>query len=359
MELKSLYLRNFRNYKEATFTFAPGINAIIGKNGEGKTNLLEAIYFLITGKSFRLTTLAPLISFGASFFYLEAHFVKDGIDGCLKITCDGKERRIIHNATPLTKLSSLFGILLGVVLTPEDQILISGPPAIRRRFLDLHIAQFSPHYLFHLSRYAKALRIRNELLRREEMASIEIWESEMASSASHIMCARVSAIEELNSAGHELGLHLSGERDDLHIDYRSKISFKEKKREEIEKEMQRCLSELRPKEIERGTTLVGPHRDDLVIHLQEKEARLFASEGQKRSCVAALRLAEWARLKKITEEVPLMCIDDVGISLDPQREKYLHKELGNLGQAFFTSPKMNLTFPGAHVIHLESALLEV
>lgn len=353
MELKSLYLRNFRNYKEAAFTFAPGVNAIIGQNGEGKTNLLEAIYFLITGKSFRTTALTPLISFGASFFYLEAHFVKDGVEACLKITCDGKERKIVHNATLLTKLSSLFGILLGVVLTPEDHVLVSGPAAIRRRFLDLHIAQFSPHYLFHLSRYAKALRFRNELLRNQEMASIEIWESEMASSASHILTARVAAIEELNRTGHELSLQLSGKRDDLRIHYRSKVAYLEKRREEMEKEMLELLHGMRKKEMERGSTLVGPHRDDLAIHLQEKEAKLFASEGQKRSCVAALRLSEWARLKKVTEEIPLMCIDDVGISLDPEREKYLHGELCNLGQAFFTSPKMNLSFQNAHVIHLK------
>ena len=355
MELLSLHLRNFRKFKEASFTFSPGVNAIVGENGEGKTNLLEAIYFLITGKSFRTTNLKALVHFGAPFFYIEAHYVKDGVDGVLKITCDGKEKKIVHNATSLQKMSDLFGILLGVVLTPEDEVLVSGSPQIRRRFLDLHIAQFSPNYLSHLSRYVKALKIRNECLRQNQMREIEVWESEMARSAAHVTFERKAAVLELNERSHLVGLHLSGSRDDLKISYTSKgFHTEESTLQEIEELYCNLMRSMRPKEVERGISLVGPHRDDLAILLQEKEARLFASEGQKRSCVASLRLSEWSRLRSVTGELPLMCIDDVGISLDPARERYLHQELGGLAQAFFTSPKHELAFPVNHVIHLKN-----
>jgi DNA replication and repair protein RecF len=349
MRLNHLYLRNFRNYKEAHFTFQPGVNAIIGENGKGKTNLLEAIYFLITGKSFRTSSLQPLIHFEASFFYLEASFEKDGVGQVLKITCDGKERTIIHNSTPLTRLSALFGILLGVILTPDDHVLVTGSPSIRRRFLDLHIAQFSPHYLFHLSRYAKALKIRNELLKRKELANIEIWEKEMALSASHVVQERRKAVVDLGQRGQKLQLKLSGDKDFLSILYQTKAKGS---REEIEKMLIDLMEKNREREVERGSSLVGPHRDDLGIFLAEKEAKIFGSEGQKRSCTAALRLSEWIRLKDLTGQIPLMCIDDVGISLDPLRERHLHEELGGLGQSFFTSPKNSHAFQNSHVINL-------
>ena len=141
MTIKQLYLRDFRNYQEANITFSPQINLIWGDNAQGKTNLLEALYLFVTGRSFRTPHLAELIRFGAQAFYLEILFEKNGIEQILKFSYDGTERKITHNATALSSLSTLIGILHGVVLSPEDRALIKGGPAIRRHFLDLLLSQ--------------------------------------------------------------------------------------------------------------------------------------------------------------------------------------------------------------------------
>lgn len=324
MQLLSLYLRNFRNYEEASLAFAPGLNYIYGENAQGKTNLLEAIHLLITGRSFRTHHLKELIRFGAKSFYLEAHFEKNGVKQVIKVTYDGEKRTIIHNATPLPSVSSLLGILHGVIVSPEDRELIKGGPAARRHFLDLQISCESPLYLYHLNRYTKAMKQRNALLKRRKPETIEIWEVQMAESASYLTTKRREVVSELSKSG-ELNLtyHTSTPKK-VDADY-----------------FVRRFAKLRPKELEYGTTLTGPHRDDLHIFIDDKEARFFASEGQTRLCVTNMRLAQWARLKSATDETPLLCIDDVGISLDAKKEQRLYERLTAYGQVFITSPQTN------------------
>ncbi|NGX55437.1 MAG: DNA replication and repair protein RecF [Chlamydiae bacterium] len=339
MKLESLHLCNFRNFKEALITFDSGINGIVGTNGQGKTNLLEAIYHLVTGRSFRTHRLSDLVAFETEGFYLEATFLKNGIEQTLKITSDGTARKIFLNATPLTTLSSLFGLLPGVILSPEDEKLINGGPQTRRRFLDLQIAQSTPLYLDHLNRYIRALRQRNHLLRHKELASIEIWESELARSGLIIAQERQKATQELQNQ--TLSSHIT-------LRYRSQAL------EYDETAYLAHFDKIREKEAKVATTLFGPHRDDLTIFFEEKEARYFASQGEQRSCSAALRLAEWTRLKELTGELPLMCIDDLGISLDKQRKEHFLEKLGSLGQVFVTSPK---EFSCDHQIILQAGQL--
>ncbi len=345
MILKALYLRNFRNYEEATFSFSSGINAICGPNAQGKTNLLEAIHVLMTGRSFRTARLTDLIRFGESSFYLEAHFLKNDVEHVLRMNCDGTQRKILLNATTLPTLSTLLGILVGVILSPEDNELVKGHPAFRRQFLDLQIAKANPLYIHHLTRYARAMKQRNHLLRNKETATIEVWEEEMATAAAYIITERKKATEELEAQGNPLQKTLSGSVDHLQLAYKSTALSATKEDTSIRSYFLAQFAKHRARELEIGSTLVGPHKDDLVLFLQGKEVRSFASEGQQRSCVAALRLAEWSRLLAQTEEKPLMCIDDVGISLDKYRESSLYEALSQLGQVFITSPKEDLPLP--------------
>jgi DNA replication and repair protein RecF len=345
MELKSLYLRNFRNYEEATVAFSPGLNVIYGENAQGKTNLLEAIHLLITGRSFRTHHMRDLIRFKAPSFYLEAHFEKNGVDQLLKLNFDGEGRTLIHNATPLPSLSSLLGILNGVIVSPEDHELVKGGPAARRQFLDLQIACESPLYLHHLSRYTRAMKQRNTLLRRKKIETIEIWEEQMAESAAYLTRKRLETVEAL-----EKEEPLKNHVDSITLSYQT-ASPVNRGAETLKAYFIKQYERYRPREVEQGSTLVGPHRDDLMIYVSGKEARLFASEGQTRSCATGLRLAQWARLKTITEETPILCVDDVGISLDANREHSLYKRLGSLGQVFITSPKSHRKLPvDAHLI---------
>ncbi len=329
--LKRLYLKDFRNYKSECFEFSPQLNAIIGKNAQGKTNLLEAIYLLMTGRSFRTSNLSDLPYFGCSSFYLEAHFEKAGIEQTLKMTYHEKERIIILNQTPIPTLSSLFGIILGVIITPEDRALIVGPPLQRRQFLNLHIARTNPFYLHHFRRYEKALKQRNTLLRQKRSHSIEVWEEQMAISGAYLIQERVREAEELEKKSHEIQKLLSFDKEELTLKYKSSLSSKE-----IFQEM---LAKTRNKDLLLGYTSIGPHKEDLSIVLDGKEARSFASEGQKRGIITALRMAEWQLLKDKTEDFPIFCIDDMGIFLDKKREEILLSLLPSLGQVFLTSPR--------------------
>ena len=318
MRIKQLLLKNFRNYEEVLIPFGPGINFITGENGRGKTNILEALYLLMTGRSFRTRYLEELIRFGAQSFYIELLFEKDGVEQSLKMHFEGKKRIVIHNQTPLTKLSSLFEILKGTLLVPDDHQLIVGNPKVRRHFLDLQIAQTHPLYLHHLSRYQKAMKQRNTLLRRKQINTLDVWEEQMVESAAYLTLLREETTQELCKLLAAPGIELS---------YLPSPSSREK------------LIKSRERDLILGSTSLGPHKDDLTILLKERSARSFASEGQKRHTVAHLRFAEWQRLHGMAREKPLLLIDDVSMSFDSKREEALLASLNKYGQVFVTSAR--------------------
>jgi DNA replication and repair protein RecF len=336
MHLRTIYLHNFRLYNEAVFDFCPGINTICGENAQGKTSLLEAIYFLITGRSFRTTHLSDLIRIGESFYYIEATFLKHGIEQRLRVSYDGKERKVIFNNTLYHATSSLLGLLQGVLVTPDDLSLIKGGPQVRRHFLDLQIAQVDPLYVHHLTRYNRAMRQRNCLLRAKDHVTLDSWEHEMANAAAYLIQQRFLTISDLQYSSRGFHKTFSAEKEDLCLTHKTTAP------EEEELALLRNyylvqFLKMRRREMELGCTLTGPHKDDFTIAIGEKETRYFASEGQQRSCVAALRFAEWERLKRLGSALPLMLIDDVGVSLDSSRREKLLGQLEHLGQVFLTA----------------------
>lgn len=336
MYLKSIYLKNFRVYAEKLFTFSPGINVIFGENAIGKTTLLEAIYYLIAGKSFRAEKSNDLIKAGADFFYIEAHFVNHGISQSLKVSYDRKERKIIYNSTKLQSATNLLGILQGVLLTPDDVELVKGSPAIRRHFFDLQIAQTDPLYVHYLTRYNLAMRQRNSLLRAKKTATIEIFEYEMAKAASYIVSQRNFLVQDLEALSAPLHETLVGKEEILNFHYKTEKTDLDLKDFYIQ-----LFKKNRAREMDFGLTLAGPHKDDLHLFLNKKEARNFASEGQKRSLVSSLRLSEWMRLKNRSESSPLMLIDDFGISLDDGRKEKFLNHLTQFNQVFITLTDLN------------------
>lgn len=341
MFLERLYLRNFRNYEEVTISFDPKVNLIQGENAQGKTNLLEAIYLLSTGKSFRATRLSELVRHGADFFYLEAQFVRDQLRESLKVYFDGQSRKMHYNNTAYPSFNNLLGLMPSVLFAPEDVSLISGSPMERRRFLNLHIAQIDPLYVHHLIRFSQAMRQRNTLLKQENEKAIEVWEEMMALSATYLVQKRSEAIQELQTPLNQHMQLLTDQKDTLQIEYQpSLFNPKQRKREMIV-----------------GATLTGPHRDDLIIKIGGKEAKLYSSEGQKRSAIASLRLSEWERLEKLSESSPILSIDDFGVHLDANRHSLFQQKLPALGQVFLTSP-FSLPLP-AHTLKIEHGSLVV
>lgn len=177
--------------------FSPGINWIMGKNAQGKTNLLEALYFLSTGRSFRTPHLKELIQEGSSYFYLEAEMEKEGVIQLLKASFDGENKHVQHNAKQYAHFISLIGLLPHILFAADDTMLITGPPAIRRKFLNMHIAQIDPLYIHHLGRFARAVAQRNQLIRQKVENTIDSWEETMAESALYLMEKRAKLIAEI------------------------------------------------------------------------------------------------------------------------------------------------------------------
>lgn len=338
MHLQSLYLYNFRLYKEAAFDFDSGINIIHGANARGKTTLLEAIHFLMTGRSFRTSQTKDLIKEGASHFYLEASFIKFGIEQRLKISFDGLDKKIVHNSTVLSSHSHLIGLIPGVTFHPDDAAIVKGSPLVRRHLMDLQIAQVDPLYVHHLTRYNRAMRQRNHLLRLKNPTAIESWEFEMANGAAYIVEKRLKTVEGLSEQSHSLHQCLSGTAENLNLVYKNggitgcngQSAWRQYYLDQFYRQ--------RKREMVLGVTLTGPHKDDLTILIDGKEARFFASEGQQRSCIAAMRMAEWEQLKKQSPDTPpLMMIDDIGIGFDQVRRNKLLDHLRGLNQVFLTT----------------------
>jgi DNA replication and repair protein RecF len=336
MYLRSIYLRNFRIYEEALFEFDPHINGICGLNAKGKTSLLEAIYLLITGRSFRNASSSELIRHGTGCFQLQLSFVKHGIEQILKMSCEKGKRKIIYNRTVLPSAACLLGVLKGGVLCPDDALLIKGAPSLRRQFLDIQIAQSDPLYVHYLTRFHKAMQQRNCLLRAKNATCLGSWEEEMAASAAYVYQQRYLTTEVLKEKCQVLYKKLTNESTELSIKYKSLYS-----RSDLQNTIQALLLENfaknRKREMELGFTLSGPHKDDIQIMIGSQDARFFASEGQQRLAAAVLRLAEWENVAALSEEKPLMLVDDIGISLDENRKARLLSYISNLGQVMLTS----------------------
>lgn len=348
MFIDKIALWHFRNYTNATFSFSPQVNLIKGQNAQGKTNLLEAIYFLSTGRSFRTSHLFDLVPTNEPFFYLEANFVKDGVTQSLKASFDGQVRKLTYNETPFSSFSSLLGLLPIVLIAPQDLALITGAPLERRRLLDLLLAQSDPLYVHHLGRYHKAVKQRNALLKQKREESLEIWERSLAISAAYLLEKRRDSLAELVPLAQRY-LHTLTEGDDaLEIRYQPTSPS-------MADEIFAAMQKNRRKELIYGSTLIGPHRDDLQILLGKNPAKNFASEGQKRGIVTALRLAEWERLKRATGYTPLLGIDDFGVHLDEKRYALIQRCVEGLGQVFLTTPSPISPVSGAYATILIEA----
>jgi len=353
MEIHSLFLRNFRRYNEAFFEFKPGINLIHGPNAQGKTTLLEALYCFSVGRSFRTHYLRDLISHESTSFFIELEFSHHQVKQKIRFFAEPQQKRIFLNDTLLTSVSNLIGLIQGVVITPDDMSLIKGTPLIRRQFLDLQLSQGDHSYLYHLSRYNRAMRQRNQLLKNQNLEMIEIWEKEMASSAAYVTKQRLQAIQEIESFAQQFYFALSKESSLLKLAY--SIDFPANMTiGSLEVYYKDKFQKNREKEIILGHTQTGPHRHDLHIFLDDKEVKTFASEGQQRSCIHSLRFGEWTRLKKLGSQTPLFMIDDLGMSLDENRKKNLFEQLTHLGQVFLTATDPAALYPQLINRHLVS-----
>lgn len=330
MYLSSLKLKNFRNIKETELQFNPKVNIILGQNGQGKTNLLEAIYFLGIARSFRTSHDAALIAWEGDGFFLSGITVKQHIQDKIDIILEGTKRVRINNKF-LPRIIDLIGHFFVSVFFPEDLHLIKGTPDLRRRFLDILLSQSNPQYIYHLQQYQRILKQRNELLWQLKIGvnttpvdMLSVWDTQMQSAASQIIKARGEAVR--NIEGIASGIHQQITTSDETF----KMSYKPST----------FIPDKRSNEIKRGCTLSGPHLDDILFQINGVEARHGSSQGQQRTAAISLRLAEMECLHQQTEELPVLLLDDICSELDESRRKYLMKAINRGGQIFITTTEL-------------------
>lgn len=349
---ESLKIAGFRNLLEQEVNFAQGTQMFLGQNGQGKSNLLEALYLLATGKSFRTSSLKDLIGFDKKGFCLEATLIRNQIRHRIYLEHLGTKKKLIIDQTTHTNFHPLMGFIPVVMITPEMKYLVDGSPQERRKFIDFLASQLSRPYFEAITRFHKAMKQRNVCLKQKE--DCVVWEKMMAECYAMIAPYRQKLIEELCI---HANLHLKkDDKLDANLALYLKKGEKAKDLEQSAKSYFEAYLQTRPLEMQLGTTLLGPHRDDLDIFLNQKLASITASEGQKKMIVVALSLAAFDLLKKKLGIDPLMLIDDFDAHFDTIRTEWIKQSLKDLPQSFLTTPK-DPFFNVSKVFHVEKGSL--
>ncbi len=310
MHLAHLRLRDFRNYRRLDADFPPGLHVILGDNAQGKTNLLEAVYLLATLRSFRGVGSAQLVRHGEAGYFVGARVVGEG-EHAVKMYWSTALRRLTLDGQPVRKLTEYLGILRAVVFCTEDLLLIKGSARVRRRFLDLLLAQTEPGYLRMLQRYARVLRSRNALLKQPVLdeTTLEGFTRELVEAGEGLMRARRELVPRLLPLARRAYGRIAREGEELALVYRPSV------RADFRAE----LAQWHRRERSYRLTLIGPHRDELALLVDQRSAAQFASEGQKRTLAIALKMAQAEYLVERQGVVPVLLIDDVMGELDARR----------------------------------------
>lgn len=326
MIIKSIELKNFRNYEDLNISFDEGTNILYGDNAQGKTNILEAAYMSGTTKSHKGSKDKEMIRFGENESHIRTIVEKKmpgsnetrefQIDMHLK---NNRSKGIAINKVPIKKASELFGILNMVFFSPEDLNIIKNGPAERRRFLDSELCQLDKIYLSDLTNYNKILNQRNKLLkdivyRPDLKDTLPVWDMQLVETGKKIIRRRKQFIEELNDIVYKIHYKISGEKEELILKYEPNIDdifFEDE------------LSRAKVRDMKLCQTTVGPHRDDMLFSIKGVDIRKFGSQGQQRTSALSLKLSEIELVKKSIHETPILLLDDVLSELDSNRQNYL------------------------------------
>ena len=315
MKASNLELYNFRNYEYENISFSDGVNIIHGENGMGKTNILEAVYYFSYGRSFRSGG-KEVIKDGEKEARISLSFENSqrNLESDIKFL-SGKRKEIYINEIELKKTSQLLGNFICVLFTPDEMGIIKGMPEVRRKFCDSSIMPLRPNYIKELIKYRNILVQKTALLKSRQYETLDIWNEKLAETGSRIMKLRESYIERINQKAREIQNEISGGKEELNLIYNPSVKLKENYLEK--------LTEYKEKEKENLFCMVGVHRDDIDIFINGKLAKNYASQGQIRTAVLSLKLAETEIIKEETGEYPVMLLDDILSELDKSRREFL------------------------------------
>lgn len=351
MQILRLCLQNFRSFPFLVWEPVPTINVITGGNAQGKTNLLEAIFFGLTGRSFRTPHEREVICWGSSFCRVELELEFDGRNAQVTVLLSSEgEKKILVDG----KAGRLWGGFCAPVLfSPDHLLLVKGSPALRRRWLDQELCQLQPGYSLCLRRYQQVLAHRNRLLmelREKKCGSdaLEPWSHQLVDLGSRIISWRCQLLAEVAPLASRIYHQISAEEERFNLSYLSSFPLGEiQGEEEVRVLFLRELSKRLSEEVAWGQTLVGPHRDDLKLTIDGRDARRYASLGQQRTAVLALKLAQLELAAKFSSTYPVVLLDDVFSEIDDRRRKLLLEYLASKSQVFLTTSLAKEALPDA------------
>lgn len=327
MLIKSMELKDYRNYDALTISFDPGTNILYGDNAQGKTNILEAIFVAATTKSHKGSKDREIIHFDREEAHIRTYLEKEGVETRvdMHLRCS-KSKGIAIDGQKIKKAADLMGLCSVVFFSPEDLGIIKNGPAERRRFVDMELCQLDSYYLYHLNHYNKIVNQRNKLLKDMYFQpglseTLEVWDMQLAQYGSKVIERRKIFVDQLNEI--IVGIHkkLSGGKEELLIQYEPDTE---------PEEFADRLKKARERDMKMKTTSVGPHRDDFAFMIGNVDARRFGSQGQQRTAALSLKLSEIELVKKITNDTPVLLLDDVLSELDSNRQKLLLGSIGDI-----------------------------
>jgi len=374
MKIDTLKLVNFRNYENCSVAFDKMITVFYGKNGQGKTNLLESIFYGAFGLSHRTGKEEDMMKFSSGGMAVMLEFKKEDRPHSIKIKRyeeQGKNHKEIKIDGKKTTAKNHYGYLNAIMFSPEDLQIVKGDPALRRRFLDMEISQTDPIYYDLLVRYRRLIKQRNSLLkmiREQNIAQdqLDIWDEEISNINAGILLKRLENIKKLKEICIPVFYALSDNTDELDMKYEVKANNgeilypEETSLKKIKEFYYKSIRERRYKDIMQGNTGVGIHRDDLKTFINGADSKSFASQGQQRCCALALKLSQIEYVKKVCGEYPVLLLDDVMSELDVFRRKQLIGFISDKVQTFITVNDKSLIpdFHSSHYFEIENGKIK-
>jgi DNA replication and repair protein RecF len=338
MKLRKLSLAFFRNLQNADLLPGPRFNILHGRNAQGKTNLLESIYLLGTMKSFRMAKNSEMVMWGSSCGLIEGVVERNGVSREIALTVEktGKKVRLDHK--PVAKLADFFGSLNVVIFSPEDIAMVKGMPDVRRKYLDRAVFSGDASYLFFYHEYFRTLRNRNILLRNGDDGGLAVWTEKLAEAGSRLIASRLNYIKEIEGLLQEFYGAIAGSGAKAGIAYQPHFLSGEDLRQDVRPKLTAALANTAAEEKRAGATVVGPHRDDIDFLLGGKVLKHHASQGEQRSFVLALKMAEIEYIQRRHSDPPVLLLDDMTSELDRERNRNLMEFLSNKEmQVFITT----------------------
>ncbi|KRN32114.1 DNA replication/repair protein RecF [Liquorilactobacillus mali] len=348
MYLKELLLKNFRNYCDVDLEFSPQINVLIGENAQGKTNLLEAIYVLAMARSHRTNNERELVNFAEDEALIQGTLERKLSKLKLELFLGKKGKKAKVNHLEQAKLSQYIGQMNVILFAPEDLAIVKGSPAVRRKFIDMEFGQIDAHYLYNLSQYRVLLKQRNHYLKQlqlkqaKDLVLLEVLSDQLAAFGAEIIAKRIIFLSELEEYAQIVQAQITEEKEELNFKYETSVEDVYKKDvKQIYADLKKLYQSNQNKEIFQGSTLYGPHRDDVQFLINKKNVQVFGSQGQQRTTALAVKLAEIDVMKNETDEYPILLLDDVLSELDGARQTQLLRAIQDRVQTFLTTPSMS------------------